>query len=97
MIRCLVPLLSALWLAPPAWADQHQTLTQGEVRKVDKGARKITIQHEPIRNLEMPAMTMAFAVKDAAMLDAVKRGDKVRFRVEKIGEAYTVTLIQKAN
>ena len=97
MIRYLILLLAALWLGPPAWADKHQTLTQGEVRKVDRDARKITIQHEPIRNLEMPAMTMAFAVKDAAMLDAVKRGDKVRFRIEKIGEAYTVTLIQKTN
>ena len=97
MIRYLILLLAALWLGPPAWADKHQTLTQGEVRKVDKGSRKITIQHEAIQNLEMPAMTMAFAVKDTAMLHAVKRGDKVRFRAEKIGDAYTVTVIQKTN
>jgi len=43
MIRYLILLLAALWLGPPAWADKHQTLTQGEVRKVDRDARKITI------------------------------------------------------
>jgi Cu/Ag efflux protein CusF len=97
MIRYLVLLLCALWLASPAWANNHQALTQGEVRKVDKDARKITIQHEAILNVDMPAMTMAFAVKDPAMLDAVRKGDKVEFRVEKIGDIYTVTVIRKAN
>lgn len=72
------------------------TMTQGEVRKVDKDARKITIKHEPLQNLDMPAMTMVFQIKDPALLDRVKAGDKVRFRAEKIDGTYAVTKIEPA-
>jgi Cu/Ag efflux protein CusF len=44
----------------------------------------------------MPPMTMVFQVKDPAMLEQVKAGDKVKFQVEKIGSAYTVTKIEAA-
>ena len=71
-------------------------LTDGEVRRVDREGKKITLKHGPIPNVDMPAMTMAFAVKDAAMLDRVKAGDQVRFRIEKIGETYTLTAIERA-
>lgn len=71
-------------------------LSEGEVRKIDKEAKKITIRHGPIKNLDMPAMTMVFQVKDPAMLDQVKTGDKVRFSAEKAGGAYSVTTIQPA-
>ena len=71
-------------------------LTEGEVRKVDKEAKKITLRHGPIENLDMPAMSMVFQVKDPAMLDQVKAGDKVKFRAEKTGGQYTVTRIEPA-
>ena len=69
----------------------------GEVRKVDKDAGKITLKHGPIANLEMPAMSMVFRAKDPAMLEKVKAGDKVRFKADKVGGAYTVTEIVAAN
>jgi Cu(I)/Ag(I) efflux system periplasmic protein CusF len=69
-------------------------MTDGEVRKVDKGAAKITIKHGEIKNLEMPPMTMVFQVKDAALLDKLKAGDKVKFRAEKAGSGYVVTAIE---
>jgi Cu(I)/Ag(I) efflux system protein CusF len=75
---------------------QSAALTEGEVRKVDKSARKITIKHGPIPNIDMPAMTMVFQVKDPAMLGRVKAGDKVKFHVENFGGAYTVTSIEPA-
>ena len=79
-------------------AAQAQTaaLTDGEVRKVNKDARKLTIKHAPIAALDMPAMTMVFHVKDPAMLEQVKAGDKVKFAAEKLGGAYTVTKIEVA-
>ena len=73
---------------------QAAALSEGEVRKVDMGAKKITIKHGPLTNLDMPAMTMVFLVKDPKMLEQVKAGDKVKFRVEKLGGAYTVTSIE---
>jgi|SRR5687768_1821020 len=72
-------------------------MVEGEVRKVDKDAKKITIKHGPLVKLDMPAMTMVFQVKDPAMLERVKAGDKIRFDAEKIGAAYTVTRIEPAN
>jgi Cu/Ag efflux protein CusF len=79
----------------PTIVAQATALTDGEVRKVDKETRKITLKHGPIQNLDMPAMTMVFQVKDPAMLDQVKAGDKIKFQAEKIGGAYTVTRIEK--
>lgn len=66
-------------------------MTNAEVRKVDKDSKKITLKHEEIKSLEMPGMTMVFQVKDAALLDKTKAGDKVRFKVIKDGNAYVVT------
>ncbi len=97
---------AAALLAPPADADdragaaaltiaQAPALAEGEIRKVDKEAKKLTIKHGPIANLDMPPMTMVFQVKDPALLDRVKAGDKVKFRAEKEGGAYLVTSIEK--
>ena len=72
-------------------------MTEGEVRKIDKEQGKITLKHGEIKNLDMPGMTMVFKVKDAAMLDKVKEGDKVGFTAEKIGGAFTVTGIETKN
>ena len=83
----------------PDHAAHHPAgaLSDGEVRKVDKDAKKITIKHGPLANLDMPPMTMVFQVKDPAMLDKVKAGDKVKFEAEKVGGAFTVTRIEPAN
>jgi Cu/Ag efflux protein CusF len=72
-------------------------LSEGEVRRVDKDARRITIRHGTLANLEMPPMTMVFKVKDPAMLEQVKAGDKIRFEAQKIGDVFTVTRIEPAN
>ena len=99
--------LAAVLIASPAWADdkhhpaaqttvaasQAAALSEGEIRRVDKDAKKLTIRHGPLANLDMPPMTMVFQVKDPAVLEQLKPGDKVRFRAEKIGGAYTVTEI----
>ncbi|TWO70051.1 copper-binding protein [Caenimonas sedimenti] len=71
-------------------------MSEGEVRKVDKSAGKITVKHGEIKNLDMPPMTMVFGVKDAAMLDKVKQGDKVRFRAASQEGKFTITEIQAA-
>jgi Cu(I)/Ag(I) efflux system protein CusF len=80
----------------PAAAASAATMAEGEVRKIDKAARKITIKHGEIKNLDMPPMTMVFQVKDAAMLDKVKAGDKIRFVAEKSDSGFVVTDLQAA-
>lgn len=69
-------------------------LSDGEVRRVNANTQKITLQHGEIKSLDMPSMTMVFQVKDPAMLDKVKPGDKVRFTAEKISGAFTVTTLK---
>lgn len=78
--------------AMPASAD----MADGEVRKVDKENKKITLKHGVIKSLDMPGMTMVFGVKDAALLDAIKVGDKVKFKAEQTGATIVVTDIQPA-
>ena len=78
----------------PAAADAP--LADGTVKKVDKSAGKLTIVHGPLETLGMPAMTMVFRAADAAMLDQVKVGDKIRFAAESVGGALTVTALEAA-
>ena len=106
-MKLLTAILAASLFILPSYAQQPQgghdshhpsaALSDGEVRKVDKDAKKITIKHGPLQKLDMPAMTMVFQVKDPAILDQVKVGDKVKFEAEKIGGAFTVTRIEPAN
>ena len=83
--------------APHAAATAGDELTDGEVRKVDLAAGKLTLRHAEIKNLDMPAMTMVFVVKDKAMIDKLKIGDKVKFRAVSETGKYTVVDIQTVN
>jgi Cu/Ag efflux protein CusF len=56
-------------------------MTDGEVRKIDKEAGKITIKHGEIKHMEMPGMTMVFLVREKALLDKVEVGQKIQFIV----------------
>ncbi len=92
-----IPALIAACVALAGLAHAAGTgMTDAEVRKVDKDAKKITLKHGEIKNLDMPAMTMVFQVKDQAMLDAVKAGDKVKFKAEKVTGGYMVSEIEVA-
>jgi Cu(I)/Ag(I) efflux system protein CusF len=71
-------------------------LADGEIRKVDKDNKKLTIKHGPLKSLDMPGMTMVFGVKEDAMLDQVQAGEKVRFQAEKIDGKIVVTAIEPA-
>ena len=75
-------------------AAPNASMADGEIRKIDRDNKKITIKHGEIKNLDMPGMTMVFQVKDPAVLDKVKVGDKVKFVAEKSGGALVVTDIQ---
>lgn len=71
-------------------------MASAEIRKIDIENKKITLKHGEIKNLDMPSMTMVFAVKDAAMLEKLAAGDKVMFTADKVGSTFTVMSIEKA-
>ena len=84
----------ATLLACGVGAAQGGELSEGEIRKVDKDAAKLTIRHGELKNLDMPPMTMVFRVGDKAMLNRVAVGEKVRFQAEKVDGALTVTALE---
>lgn len=67
----------------------------GSVKKVDKAGGTLTIAHGPLPGLAMPAMTMAFPVKDKAWLDQYKAGDAVRFTIERQSDDFVIVRIEK--
>ncbi len=85
---------AAATLTMAGYAQTAADMAEAEVRKVDKDNKKITLKHGEIKNLGMPGMTMVFQIKDPAMLDKVKTGDKVRFTAEKSDSGYVVTALE---
>lgn len=71
-------------------------MTEGWVEKIDQAAGKITLNHGPIKNLDMDAMKMVFRVKDASMLNGLKVGQKVKFEADRVNGQITVTRIESA-
>ena len=87
-----------LTLALPLGAALAQAADiNGEVKKIDEGAGKITLKHGPAKSLGMDEpMTMVYRVQDPALLKQVKVGDKVKFEAQEGDGGYTVTAIRKA-
>lgn len=97
MKRFTQTLAAILFAAALPVAHAQADTVQGEVRKIDEAAGKITLKHGPIKNLGMDqGMTMVFRVNDPAMLKQVKVGDKVQFEAEEAQSGYTVTKMQKS-
>jgi Cu/Ag efflux protein CusF len=87
----------ALSLFASLSASAQDAMVKGEVKKIDEAAGKITLNHGPIKNLDMTDenMTMVFRVQDPAMLKQVKVGDKVQFQAERGSEGITISKLQK--
>ncbi len=97
----------SILLVIPAWAGADSMeknggnhagmstgMTEGQVRKVDKEQGKLTIKHGPLANLGMPPMTMVFRVQDPGMLEKVALGDNIRFLVQRVNGAITITSLE---
>lgn len=86
-----VKFVSSQVLEEPVLVVAQSDMTRGDVRRIDKENKKITIRHDEIRDLNMPPMTMVFQVRDASLLDRVRTGDKVRFRAVEEGGTLVIT------
>ncbi|MBN8763757.1 MAG: hypothetical protein BGP20_07590 [Thiobacillus sp. 63-78] len=102
-MKTWIPLLAALTIVSPLRAEpaappaaQAHVMTDGVVRRVDAANGKLTLRHGPIVNLDMPAMTMVFRVRPPELMKGLKVGDAVKFHVERLDNALTVTAIQPA-
>lgn len=73
---------------------QAAEFTKGTVKKIDLKAKKVTIDHEDLKNLDMPAMTMVFRVGDDALLAKLKEGASIEFVADRVNGKLTVTEIK---
>ena len=64
------------------------------VRSVQAEAGQVTLEHGPVPSLNWPSMTMAFAVKDKALLGKLQVGKKVNFEFVQEGSKYVVTRVK---
>src|SRR5258707_15323304 len=70
-------------------ADKHTThMAKGVVKKIDPKTGIVTVAHGPVKSMNWPAMTMAFKVKDMALLDNFAAGKEVEFEFAKDGNSY---------
>jgi Cu(I)/Ag(I) efflux system protein CusF len=80
-------------------SSKSTSMSDGEVKAVDKKYKNITLKHGPIKSktVEMGPMTMSFPVKDPSLLSNIKVGDKVKFTAENVDNTATVTslIVQK--
>lgn len=84
-----MPAAKPMAAAKPATAAAPADMGDGLVKKVDKAKGTVTLQHGALPN-GMPPMTMAYKVKDAAWLEQLKAGQKIRFATDPADGGMTV-------
>lgn len=94
MKKTSILLTTAAALAFGAVTAAAQEYTAGEVTKIDEKQKKLTIRHEELSNLDMPAMTMVFVVAEDSMIEEVKVGQKIEFTADRVNGRITVTDIK---
>ena len=83
--------------APTAGAAPATHRGEGTVEAVAPAESSVTLAHGPIASLKWPAMTMDFKVKDAALLRALKPGQRIVFDLAgEAGGEYTIVRVQPA-
>lgn len=77
---------------PAAEAEQGKSIEgEGVIVSKSETGDSVTLKHQPIPAIGWPAMTMGFKVKDKALLEQAKQGDKVKFTMIKEGKNYVIT------
>lgn len=91
----ILSVIAALMLSATAsLAGGHGEMATGTITKVDTQWNKLTIDHGPLENLEMPAMKMVFEVADPAMLEGLSEGTEIRFNADRVSGKITVTELE---
>lgn len=83
--------LAAALLIAGAGLAAAQTYTKGTVKKVDAAGGKVTIIHEELVDLDMPAMTMVFRLAEPVTIDQFAEGQDIEFVADRVKGKLTVT------
>lgn len=90
----LLMALSAFASTPGFSAGGNTDSGIGEIRKIDAPARRVIIRHGDWVHGNMAAMTMAMQARPGVSLDALQRGDRVRFEVARQGADWVLTKVE---
>jgi Cu/Ag efflux protein CusF len=74
--------------ASPEWVN-------AEITKLDLAKKRVTLKHGAIASVNMDAMTMPFKLKDTALLDGYKVGDKLQVVVKEDDGDLFITQVRK--
>jgi len=91
MKRIATALFAATLLLAGAHGAAATEFTRGVVKKIDAKAGKVTVIHEELKNLDMPAMTMVFRAADAEMMARLKEGDTIEFVADRVDGKLMIT------
>ncbi len=80
---------ATLAAAPAVVFAAEPVYTRGSVKAVDAAAGKVTIIHEELVNLDMPAMTMVFRA-DEETLARLAEGQNIEFVADRVEGKLTV-------
>ena len=83
-----------LGLVATAATAQEATYTKGSVKEIDADAGKVTIIHEELVNLDMPAMTMVFRA-DPDTLGRMSEGQDIEFVADRVEGKLTVVELKE--
>jgi Cu/Ag efflux protein CusF len=64
------------------------------VKKVDAASGTVTLAHSPVKELNWPAMTMLFTIRDKALFGKLAVDRKVEFTFIQDGPDYVVTAVK---
>lgn len=91
-------LLSALFFGQLVFATEPPAdypVVKGVVRKIDLASARASVKHEEIPNLNMPGMTMSFAVQDPQVLNGLVVGDQIHFVADEVDGELTILWLEK--
>jgi Cu(I)/Ag(I) efflux system periplasmic protein CusF len=84
----------SLFMVAAAQAQGNSHPASGTVTQLDRAKSRVTISHGAVPSLKWPAMTMGFAVKDKALLEALQPGRKIEFQFVQQGSDYVITAVK---
>jgi Cu/Ag efflux protein CusF len=94
MTNIKVLLTVATIFSAVSFAAHAQEFTRGTVKEIKADQEKVTVIHEELANLDMPAMTMVFNVADPAMLEQMSEGSEILFVADRVRGKLTIVDIQ---
>ena len=91
-VHSMTPTASAPTAVEAKTSSTHHV--SGVVKKVDPAAKTVTLDHEAVKSLSWPPMTMTFKVDDPAEMRKLKPGAKVDVDMVQRGNDYVVTAVR---